>query len=240
MKNKAKKLKIVAVFLSLLFITAVQTNAQSNIFSMPSTEILAKGKIGLRMSSKFKFNDQSAKKRFSSFTPRVIYGLSNNVEVGFNFGGNTQPGPDASTLIFTAKWRFYQNEKQHVSVVAGNSFHVPVRNKKYSAGTYSYVAASKSFKTGTKITAGSYFYSANVVAKDANRAGGQFAVEHKLTNKLGVAAEYYTGKHSGGNLTAGFKMKLNKRMTSNIGYTVMNQKAAQGNHFFYASTGFNF
>ena len=206
---------------------------------MPSTDIMTEGKIGLRLTAKFKFNDEAAKKRFSSFVPRAVYGVGKNVEIGVNLNGNTQPGVDATTLVLAAKWRFYQSEKYDVAVVAGNSFYVPLRHKKYNAGNYFYVAGSKGFESGTKVTVGSYYYTANVVAKNASRVGGQFGLEQKLTPKIAFAAEYYTGKHSAGGLTAGFKAKINKRTTANLGYTIANQKAAQGNHYFYASIGVN-
>jgi hypothetical protein len=130
--------------------------------------------------------------------------------------------------------KFYENEKNKTSVVMGNSLHIPLRHKKYNLGDYFYVAGSKVLSTGTKLTAGSYFFTKNVVAKNAARVEDS-RPRQKINAKLGVAAEWYTGKHSYGYLTTGFKIKLSNRLGGKFGYSVGNQKAAQGNHYFYAS-----
>jgi hypothetical protein len=220
---------------------AVGARSQSTFFYNPSTDILPEGQIGIRFGAKYKVGDQDARKKFSGFTPRVIYGLRKNVEVGVNLFGNIQPGADATTIVPTAKWRFYMNEKHEVSVVMGDSVYVPVRkNKKYNLGNYFYVIGSKGFsKTGTKVTAGAYYFTQNVVAKNAARVGGQFALEQKITPKFGFLAEWMTGRHSSGNMTAGFRYKINKRVGSIIGYTVSNDRALQGNHYFYSAIGIN-
>ena len=235
MKQFQKNLKICAAFIFMSAAGVFQAQAQSKIFNMPSTEIVAPGKLEIALVSKFKPYDEEAKKKFSSFVPRMTYGLRKNIEIGFDVIGNNQPGTDNTTLIQTVKWKFYENEKNKTSVVMGNSLHIPLRHKKYNLGDYFYVAGSKVLSTGTKLTAGSYFFTKNVVAKNAARGGGQFGLEQKINAKLGVAAEWYTGKHSYGYLTTGFKVKLSKRLGGKFGYSVGNQKAAQGNHYFYAS-----
>jgi hypothetical protein len=70
---------------------------------MPSTEIVAPGKLEMALVSKFKPNDEEAKKKFSSFVPRMTYGLRKNIEIGFDVIGNNQPGTDNTTLIQTVK-----------------------------------------------------------------------------------------------------------------------------------------
>ena len=219
---------------------AASLAAQSTILSMPSTDILPEGKIGIRFAARFKPNDEKAKKKFSAFTPRVIYGLTKDIEIGVNLNGNVQPGADTTTLVPAVKWRFYQNEKHKTALVTGTNVFIPLRNKKYNIGNHFYLLGSKGFsKTGTKLTAGTYYYTANVVAKNAARVGGQFGLEQKINAKWGFAAEWMTGRHSSGYATAAFKYKMNKRTGVNFGYTVMNDRALQGNHFFYTSFSIN-
>ena len=117
--------------------------AQQTIFNVPSTDILSRGKVYGELDAAFKVNDQTALNRFSSFIPRVVVGVGGNVEVGLNITGNIQPGADSTTLVPTGKWRFYQNEKSGIALIAGTDLFIPVRNRTYHLGTYSYVAISK-------------------------------------------------------------------------------------------------
>lgn len=238
-KRLDRVLKLASIFVFCLVMLAGNAAAQSTIFSQPSTDVLAKGKIGIRFITKFKPNDEEAKKKFFSFTPRIIVGIGKNVEVGVNLLGNVQPGIDTTTLVPTVKWRFFANEKYKLAAVTGNNLYIPLRSKKYNAGTYTYLQMSKAFKSGTKLTAGSYFFTKNVVAKNASRGGGQFGFEQKINKTFAFASEWMTGQHSSGNLTTGFKIKFNKNFQGNVGYTIANNRAIQGNHFFYTSVGIN-
>jgi len=231
---------LLPIFLSLLLLLAGNVSAQSTIFATPSTDILPEGKVGIRFIARFKLNDQEAKKKFTQFTPRVIFGVKRNVEIGVNLLGNTQPGQDATTIVGSVKWRFYANEKRKTALVVGNNLYIPLRNKKYNLGNYFYVAGSKVLSgTNTKLTIGSYYFTKNVVARNAARAGGQFGLEQPINQRVTFAAEWLTGRHSSGNLTTGFKVKVNKRAVASLGYTIANDRAIQGNHFFYTSLAIN-
>lgn len=176
--------------------------AQQTIFNVPSTDVLDRGKVYGELDVAFKIDRGRDVGRFSSFVPRVVVGVGGNVEVGLNVAGNIQPGSDATALVPTVKYRFYQNGKKDVSVVAGTNVFIPVRNRGYNIGSYSYVNASKTFNEKTRLTAGGYVYSKNVVASSA-RGGAQFGVEHTVNPKFILAADYLTGKHANGYFTPG-------------------------------------
>ena len=110
--------------------------SQQTIFNVPTTDVLDKGKVYFELDAAFKVNNDDALRRFSSFVPRVVVGAGGNVEVGLNLTGNIQPGADATTLVPTVKWRFYQNEKKDFALIAGTNFYIPVRNRAYNFGTY--------------------------------------------------------------------------------------------------------
>ncbi len=135
-----------------LLLSVIETQAQQTVFNVPSADILDKGKVYLEFDAGFKPTNQAALRRFSSFVPRGVVGIGKNVDVGLNLIGNLNPGTDATTLVPAVKYRFYQNRKKDVSLVAGNNFYIPVRNKSYDFGTYTYAAAAKSFKTNTSRT----------------------------------------------------------------------------------------
>jgi hypothetical protein len=220
-------------------LAGIDARAQQTIFNVPSTDVLDKGKVYGEFDAAFKPNNQRDVRRFSSFTPRVVVGLGGNVEIGLNVVGNIQPGADAMALVPAIKYRFYQNKKKDVSVVAGTNVFIPIRNRAYNVGSYSYVNASKTFNEKTRLTAGGYFYSKNVVAA-SSRAGGQFGVEHTVNSKLVLAADYITGKHANGYFTPGIFYKSTTKVTGYFAYSIGNAGARGGNNFFLFEVGYNF
>ena len=213
--------------------------AQQTIFNVPSTDILSRGKVYGELDAAFKVNDQTALNRFSSFIPRVVVGVGGNVEVGLNITGNIQPGADSTTLVPTGKWRFYQNEKSGIALIAGTDLFIPVRNRTYHLGTYSYVAISKTINK-TRLTGGGYVASKNVFAPEAVRGGGQFGIEQTVSSKFSVAADWITAKHASGYFTPGFIYKPTSRLTTYWAYSIGNINASNGNHFFLFEAGYNF
>lgn len=229
-------------FIFLLVLTAtfaLTANAQQTIFNVPSADVLDRGKVYAELDAAFKTNNQDALRRFSSFTPRVVAGAGGKVEVGLNVTGNIQPGADATTLVPAVKWKFYENRKKDFAVFAGNNFYIPVRNRAYNFGSYTYAAAAKTIRK-TRLTAGGYVYSKNVVAQNAARAGGQFAVEQTVDSKLTVAADWITGKQANGYFTPGAIYKPTQKVTAYFAYSLGNANLRQGNHFFLFEIGYNF
>ena len=228
------------VVLVLLFVLSVcvTVQAQQTIFNVPTTDVLEKGKVYAELDASLKPTDGSDVPKFSSFVPRLVIGAGNNVEFGLNLTGNIQPGPDSTTLVPTIKWKPFQSERGW-AMVLGNNFFIPVRNRAYNAGNYVYAEMSKTFKTGTRITFGGYDFTRNVVAP-ANRAGGQFGFEQPLNKKVTFAADWFTGKHSAGYFTSGIVFKAGAKVTGYAGYSISNQNASGGNHFFLLELGYNF
>lgn len=227
-------------FFGLIFIAFITgASAQETIFNVPSADILDGGKIYAELDASFKTNNQAALRRFSSFVPRVVIGAGGNAEVGLNVLGNIQPGLDATTLVPALKYRFYQNEKKDLAIFAGNNFYIPVKNRAYKFGSYTYAAVAKTVGK-TRLTAGAYVYSKNVVAPDAARAGGQFAVEQTVNSKITISADWITGKHANGYFTPGVIYKPTAKLTAYLAYSLGNTRLTQGNHFFLLEAGYNF
>ena len=214
-------------------------HAQQTIFNVPTTDVLARGKVYAELDVSFKPTDSDAVSKFSSFVPRVVVGAGSNVEVGLNITGNIQPGADSTTLVPAIKWKPYQGKNNGLAIVVGDHVFIPVRNRAYDAGNYVYVELSKTFKSGTRLTAGGYDFTRNVVAS-ANRAGGQFGFEQPLNKKVTIAADWFTGKHSAGYFTPGVVFKVGPKVTGYAGYSIGNQNASHGNHFFLLEVGYNF
>lgn len=223
----------------LIAAASVAIRGQQTIFNVPSADVLDRGKVYAELDAAFKPNTAQAVGRFSSFVPRVVIGTGRNVEVGLNVTGNVQPGSDTTTLAPAAKWRFYQSDDRKTSLFAGATVFVPIRNRVYRIGSYTYAAAARTFGK-TRVTAGAFLFSRSVVASNATRGGGQFAVEQTVNDKFSVAADWLTGRHANGYFTPGAIYKPRPSVTAYFAYSVGNGGARKGNHYFLFELGYNF
>ena len=229
---------IISLGMVLIFLTGTIANAQQTIFNVPTSDVLDVGKVYVELDASFKTNDEDALRKFSSFVPRLVVGVGGNVEVGLNVTGNIQPGADSTTLVPTVKWKFYKNEKKQVALFGGTNVYIPVRNRAYNIGSYSYIALSKTIKK-SRITAGGFVASKNVFAPNAVRGGGQFGFEQAVNSKFTVAADWVTGRHANGYFTPGVIYKPHPKVTTYLSYSIGNDKNAAGNHFFLLEVGYN-
>ncbi|MBA2524321.1 MAG: hypothetical protein H0V18_00865 [Pyrinomonadaceae bacterium] len=225
-----------SVALAFLFGLPASGYAQQTVFNVPTTDVLDKGKIYFELDISARPNEP----RFSSFVPRVVVGTGKRVEVGLNVTGNIQPGADTMTLVPAVKWKVYDGGDKGWAIAVGNNLFIPVRNRSYDLGTYSYTIVQKTFITKTRIGAGGYFFSKNVVAPNANRAGGLFTIEQPITKRFGLQADWVTGKQGSGYFTPGGYLKFTRKITGYAAYSIGNANVSNGNHFFYFEVGYNF
>ncbi|MBL8181051.1 MAG: hypothetical protein JNL64_05510 [Blastocatellia bacterium] len=229
---------LILAFISLLT-SVIPMAAQQTIFNVPTADVLDQGKVYVELDAAFKVDRSAAFGRFSSFVPRLVVGVGGNVEVGVNVTGNVQPGSDSTTIVPTVKWKAYENEKKDLAIITGTNFYIPVRNRSYNIGTWSYAAVAKTINK-TRLTAGGFVASKNVFAPKAVRAGGQFGIEHTVNSKVTFAADWITGRHASGYFTPGVIYKPHPKVTTYWSYSIGNGQAAQGNHFFLFELGYNF
>jgi hypothetical protein len=235
-------IKYLPAILILLVGVGVNAQAQQTVFNVPSADVLDKGKVYGELDLTFKPNQDpdNVIQRFSSFVPRIVIGTGGRVEVGVNITGNIQPGDDATTLVPAIKYKAYDGGGNGWAFIIGDNLFVPVRNKSYDAGNYAYAQFARTFPSKTRITFGGYHFSDNVVAANAQKGGGQFAIEQPVNDKFSIAADCYTGNHSAGYFTPGFSFKPHPKVTGYIGYSIGNNNVKRGNHFFYTAVGINF
>jgi hypothetical protein len=240
LQGQARFNTLIAPLFWLLLCGAFQAaQAQQTIFNVPSTDVLDKGKVYGELDVSFKPNNSEVQNRFSSFVPRVVVGAGGRVEVGLNVPGNVNPGPSTTILVPAFKWKPYQGKTNGIAFVVGDHLFIPVRNRAYNAGNYVYAEISKTFKRGTRLTAGGYDFTRSVVAT-GNRAGGQFGFEQPVSKTVTLAADYFTGKHAAGYFTPGVVFKIGAKTTGYAGYSIGNQNPSRGNNFFLLEVGYNF
>lgn len=225
----------ISVLVAGITFSAGTADAQQTVFNVPTTDVLDPGRVYFEMDISAKPNEP----RFSSFVPRVVVGVGGDVEVGLNVLGNIQPGEDSTTLVPAVKWRVYRNEDKGWTIVVGNNFYIPVRNKSYNFGTYTYVMTQKSFHTGTRIGFGASFFSENVVVPNAIRGGAQFTFEQAISKRFGAQADWFTGKHANGYFTPGAYFKITPRLAGYAAYSIGNANVTNGNHYLYFELGYN-
>lgn len=207
--------------------------AQETIFNVPSGDVLDRGKVYTEFDFSYRSNDA-----FKTFTPRVVVGLGKRFEAGLNVNGIVSPGSSSATITPTLKWKVYDGGDNGWAFLLGDNLFIPVQKKAYDAGTWTYAEFAKQFKTGTRLTFGGYYASANVFDV-AQRGGGQFAVEQAVGKRFTLATDWFTGKHSAGYVTPGFYLKLTPKLTWYAAYQVGNTGASSGNHQFQTEIGWN-
>lgn len=207
---------------------------QETVFDIPSADILDKGKVYGELDGTVRPVDPLA-----TFTPRVVYGIGHQIEIGVNFNGLSAPTVDQLDVSPTIKWRLWKSESSGWSLFAGDDLFLPVRERTYNAGNYVYASLAKQWKKGTRIAFGGYDFTRNVVAS-ANRAGGQFTFEQQVSERLTLAAEWYTGKQANGYVNPGAILKLSSKLTLYAAYQIGNSGVTSGNHQFLWELGYNF
>lgn len=208
--------------------------AQETVFDVPSADILDKGKVYGELDYTARYQGPLA-----TFTPRVVVGIGHDIEIGLNFNGISTPTSSELTLSPTIKWRPWKSASAGWSFYVGDDIFFPVRERSYNAGNYVYAALAKEWKHGTRVTAGAYDFTRNVVAT-GNRAGGQFTFEQTLGKRWTVAAEWYTGNNAAGFVNTGVIVKLTGKLSLYAAYQIGNSGVTDGNHQFLGEFGYNF
>jgi len=229
------KLMLAFLIVILSFLSLNSLHAQETLYNVPSCDVLDSGKYYSELDISARPNDP----QFSSFVPRFVAGVGKNVEVGVNLNGNIQPGPDTTTIVTAVKWKVYDGKENGWAVAIGDNLYIPVQNKTYDFGTYAYPMVQKTFSSKTRIGFGGYFYSKGVVDPDKSWAGGQFTFEQPLSARVGLAADWFTGKQPSAYLTAGGYYKFTANLTTYVAYSVGNINASNGNSFFYIQFCYN-
>jgi hypothetical protein len=217
-----------------LFLPFRSAHAQETVFDVPSADVLGRGKIYGELDGTVRETDPSA-----TFTPRVVFGVGHDVEVGLNFNGLGVPDVGSLTISPTVKWKIWNDADAGWSFYVGDDLFFPATMRTYDVGNYGYASFAKTWKTGTRAGFGAYDFTHDVVAR-GNRAGGQFTFEQTIGKRVTLAAEWYTGKTSVGYVNPGAVWKLTSKLTLYTAYQIGNSGVSRGNHQFLWEFGYNF
>lgn len=227
---------LIIVLFTTFFLTV---SAQSTIYNVPSTDIVAKKTFYAEADYITHFGS-FRKGGFRSGGYRLVYGARKNVEVGLNVFHTQSEGLSQTELQPNIKWRFYRNEKRGVASTAGAIVFVPLNKQtgnRPATLLYSNISKGFNFARGVRLTAGAYKV-LNVERKFGTKAGAIIGIEKTITRKLTFVTDWYSGKNRLGYSAAGFGYAITKKQFIFTGYNFGN--SGRANNAFSAFYGFTF
>jgi hypothetical protein len=219
--------------LLLLFALCSLAQSQQTVLNVPSADVLDRGKAYFELDTTLRPEPYA-----STWEPRLVFGLGDNVEAGVNFVGLNHPGVSSTTIAPAIKWKA-KRWPHGWALLLGDDLFVPVQHRRYTAGNYVYAEVAKTFASGTRVTAGAFHFSPHVVS-NGQRAGGQFALEQPLSKRATFVADWFTGDHANGYVSIGAVLKITPRLTFYPAYMIGNHRIPEGNHQFEFELGWNF
>jgi hypothetical protein len=227
-----------AASVALLVITLLgsqQTNAQSTLFNIPSTDVVAKKKTYLEFDfiSHLKSHEDGG---FQAYVPRVVFGAGRGVEVGLNVAFADALAPDQPVeLQPNVKYQFYSNESNGVAAAVGGILYTPVANRA-GVDTFGllYTTVSKRVKGtyGPRLTGGGY----GLVGRangNGSEGGAIVGYEQPLHRRVNFVADWLSGKNRFGYVTPGFSFTTSSRSALYAGYSIGNQGRKNNALFLY-------
>jgi hypothetical protein len=207
---------VIGLALGACVIAVQPAAAQSTIFNIPTTDTVSPGKGYLE----FDYFGQMPSPdfgKFQVFTPRGVFGVTPQLEVGVNIAFSNISDGGGTTTIFqpNAKYKFYADDDKGLAASAGIIGYM-VSDGGDDFGQI-YANVSKKLASGTRVTGGlwgSISYGAD------NTAGVLLGLEQPITPKVSFVVDYLSGKNFWGYFTPGISVVLPHSGLLNIGYSI--------------------
>ena len=198
--------------------------AQSTLFNIPSTDVVAPKKIYVEFDFLSHF-ESHANGGFQGYVPRAVVGVAKGLEVGTNIAFLDASAPDQPVeLQPNVKYQFYSNEKNGVAAAAGGILYTPIANRS-GIDTFGllYTTVSKKFKGdhGPRLTGGGY----GLVGRangNGTEGGAIVGYEQPLSSRVNFVADWFSGKNRFGYVTPGFSFAVTKSSALYAGYSIGN------------------
>lgn len=223
----------------LILVCSFTTFAQSTIFNIPSTDVVAPKTFYIEADFIGHF-DKYEKGGFQTYGYRTVYGLKKKVETGFNVFYTRNGGKAPIEFQPNLKWKAYENEKRGIGISTGTQLFVPL-NKAAGTRTFGmvYGNASKVIERakGMRLTGGGY-QMVGALKDFGTKRGVIVGYEQPLKWKMSFLADWYSGKNRLGYSTAGINYAISKRQFVLLGYNFGN--SGRGNNAFSAFYGFTY
>ena len=239
-KSIARTMSALGAMVLLTLLQAHTTKAQSTIFNIPSTDVVAPKKVYLEFDFISHFTSH-ADGGFQIYAPRVVVGVAKKVEAGINVSVVDSFAPNQPVYISpNVKVQLYNNESNGVAVAAGGLLYTPVAHRA-GADTYGflYSVVSKKVKSdyGPRITGGAYGLP-GLSDGLGTKGGAIVGYEQPVSKRVSFVADWFSGKNAFGYATPGFSITLPKSSLFNIGYSIGNH--GRGNNALFVYYGITF
>jgi hypothetical protein len=208
-------------------------NAQSTLFNIPSTDVVAERKVYVEFDffSHFEAHEDGG---FQAYVPRTVVGLGNDLEVGVNVSFTDALAPDQPVeLQPNLKWRFYNSDS--VAATAGAILYTPIANRDgIDTFTLVYGNVSKKFtgKYGPRLTGGAYGLAGRADGT-GTKGGAIVGYEQPLASRAAFVADWFSGKNRFGYVTPGLAFTLPKDSVFYAGYSIGNSGRKNNALFLY-------
>ena len=226
------------LLLLLCGLSSAPVMAQSLIFNVPSTDVMAKEKLYLEFDY-YTHLESLENGGYHGFYPRAVYGLGKGVEAGVNvsWGKSLTPGQPVQVSP-NVKWQVYSNEEKGVAVTTGAIAYVTVKNRE-GANDYGmlYTNASKKFKGdyGPRLTGGYYQLVGNTDGLGTTK-GAMLGYEQPLHSRVSFTLDWFSGNNSSlSYMTPAISVTLPKNSLIFAGWMVGNQ--GRKNNYLYVGYG---
>jgi hypothetical protein len=227
-----------------IIVSARTATAQTTIFNIPTTDVVANGKRYFEFDLSAQMPQADLINRLYVYNPRFVAGFGPSLEAGVNIPSlYTSP---TTTIFFepNIKWRFFNNDKQGLAVAGGGIMYKPF-NQPGGGNTFGllYAEASKKIKTGMygpRFHLGPYGVVHAGERWIGPKAGVLAGYEQPLRSKFSIVADWFSGKNTFGYFTPGISFTLPANGVFNAGYSLGND-SYHGNEnrllvFFYGIT----
>jgi|ERR1044072_7903146 hypothetical protein len=214
--------------------------AQSTLFNIPSTDVVAikKAYVEFDFVSHLEAHQKGG---FQSYIPRVVVGIAKNLEAGANVAFlDTMSSAQPVELQPNVKYRFYEHEEYGLAAAAGGILYTPIANRT-STDSFGllYTTFSKKFKgdRGPRLTGGGY----GLVGRangNGSEGGAIVGYEQPLFRRVNFVADWLSGKNRFGYLTPGVSITVTKSSALYAGYSVGN--FGRKNHALFLYYGITF
>jgi len=208
--------------------------AQSTIFNIPSTDVVAAKKVYVEFDliTHLESHDKGG---FQTYVPRAVVGVGKGVEVGLNVAATDSAGPTVVYAQPNIKWQFWASEEKGAAMTFGAIAYTPLRNRSDNdTFGFFYGNMSKKFKGdyGPRFTIGGYGIGGLDVA-GVDKGGAMVGYEQPVAKKVSFVADWFSGKNGFGYVTPGFSFALPKNSLLNIGYSIGNTGRKNNGLFVY-------
>jgi hypothetical protein len=200
------------------------TRAQSTLFNIPSTDVVAPRKTYLEFDfiSHLEPHDEGG---FQACVPRAVFGVGRRWEAGVNVAFLDAEAPDqAVELQPNVKYQFYSNEDNGVTAAAGGILYTPIKNRA-GVDTFGlvYTVVSKKVKGayGPRLTGGGYGLLGRANG-NGSEGGAIVGYEQPLHGRVNFVADWLSGRNRFGYVTPGLSFTLPRSSALYAGYSIGN------------------